>query len=89
MTCSCPWWTNSSCAGTSFIPADGFSSSSSSTDKSHRVTWSSAPAAAKHESSVGCHSIEVMGAVCQEKEATGVGAGDLVLQRWNKQVSEL
>ena len=29
---------------------------------------------------MGCHSIEVIGAVCQEKAATGVGAGDLVLR---------
>lgn len=43
------------------------------------MTWSSAPEAAKHESSVGCHSIEVIGAVCQEKAATGVGAGAFVL----------
>ena len=59
---------------------DGRSSSSCSTERSQSVTWSSAPEAAKHESSVGCHSIDVMGAVCHEKAATGVGAGALVLE---------
>lgn len=43
------------------------------------MTWSSAPEAAKHESSVGCHSMDVIGAVCQLNAATGVGAGALVL----------
>lgn len=57
----------------------GRSSSSSSTERSHSVTWSSAPEAAKHESSVGCHSMDVIGAVCQLNAATGVGAGALVL----------
>ena len=49
----------------------GASSSSCSTDKSHKVTWSSAPEAAKTEVSDVCHSTEVMGAVCHEKWATG------------------
>lgn len=51
----------------------GSSSSSCSTDRSQRVTWSSEPEAAKIEVSVGCHSTEVMGALCHEKWATGVG----------------
>ena len=79
-----PWWQKRSCAGTSLSRSAsspvGRSSSSSSTERSHSVTWSSAPAAAKHDSSVGCHSIEVIGPVCQLKAATGVGAGALVLQ---------
>ena len=79
-----PWWQKRSCAGTSLRRSAsspvGRSSSSSSTERSHSVTWSSAPAAAKHDSSVGCHSIDVMGPVCQLNAATGVGAGALVLQ---------
>lgn len=55
------------------------SSSSNSTERSQSVIWSSAPEAAKEESSVGCHSMEVMGAVCHEKEATGVGDPELEL----------
>ena len=35
------------------------------------MTWSSAPDAAKMESSVGCHSMDVTGAWCQLNEATG------------------
>jgi hypothetical protein len=31
------------------------------------------------ESSVGCHSIDVIGALCHVKEATGVGSGADVL----------
>lgn len=58
------------------VPA---SSSSGSTPRSHRVTWSSAPDAANIESSLGCHSMEVMGAWCHVKEATGVGFGAEVL----------
>lgn len=38
------------------------------------MTWSSAPDAAKTESSVGCHSMDVTGAWCQLNEATGVGS---------------
>jgi len=52
------------------------SSSSGSTDKSHSVTWSSALEAAKVESSVGCHSMEVMGCLCHVNEAMGEGVGD-------------
>ncbi len=55
------------------------SSSSCSTARSHKVTWSSAPDAAKIESSEGCHSIEVIGALCHEKDATGVGPGEFEL----------
>jgi hypothetical protein len=36
------------------------------------VTWSSAPEAAKTDVSEVCHSIEVIGALCHEKSATGV-----------------
>lgn len=90
MSC-CPWWQNKSCAGTSLSRSAsspvGRSSSSSSTERSHSVTWSSAPEAAKHDSSVGCHSIEVMGPVCQLNAATGVGAGALVLLAGQDNVS--
>ena len=51
----------------------GASSSSTSTDRSQRVSWSSAPDAAKTEVSEGFHSTDVIGAVCHEKSATGVG----------------
>ena len=51
------------------------SSSSCSTARSQRVSWLSAPEAAKMESSVGCHSMEVIGALCHENEATGAGTG--------------
>lgn len=80
-----PIWTNNNWAGISFnlsaspFCLEGNSSSSNSTERSHRVNWSSAPEAAKQDESVGCHSIEVIGAVCHEKEATGVGAGAFVL----------
>lgn len=53
--------------------AMGSSSSSCSTDRSQRVTWSSEPEAANTDVSVGCHSTDVMGALCHEKSATGVG----------------
>lgn len=73
---------NNNCGGTSlpvsltFIGAPApVSSSSGSTARSQRVTWSSAEDATKEESSVGCHSIEVMGALCHVNEATGVGLG--------------
>ena len=55
------------------------SSSSCSTARSQSVTWSSAPDAAKMESSVGCHSTDVIGALCHVKDATGVGSGAEVL----------
>lgn len=68
LTSFCPWWTNSNWGGTAVMfPSAGpigASSSSGSTDKSHRVSWSSEPEAAKTEESVGCHSTDVMGAVC-------------------------
>lgn len=74
----CPWWTKRSWGGTSFPPPKVSSipksSESCSTAKSQSVTWSSAPDAAKIESSVGCHSIEVMGCLCQVKWATGAGS---------------
>lgn len=84
LTSLCPWCTNSSCGGTSRPPSGVSSmapdsSSSCSTPRSHRVIWSSAPDAANIESSVGCHSMEVMGARCQLKAATGVGSGPVVL----------
>ena len=80
-TSFCPWCTNSNWGGTSTIPPSelgawrtiGASSSSRSTDRSQRVAWSSDPEAAKTEGSDGCHSTDVMGAVCQVKWATGAG----------------
>ena len=47
-------------------------SASRSTAKSHREIWSSDPLTANILDSVGCHSIEVMGAMCHLKVATGV-----------------
>lgn len=38
------------------------------------MTWSSAPDATKIESSDGCHSMEVTGALCQLNDATGAGS---------------
>ena len=55
------------------------SSSSCSTARSQRVSWLSAPEAAKIESSVGCHSMEVIGALCHENEATGAGTGVVLI----------
>ena len=79
-----PWWTNSNWGGTpSWLSSSigvPLSSASCSTERSHRETWSSAPDAANIESSVGCHSIEVIGALCQVNEATGDGVG-VELQR--------
>lgn len=40
------------------------------------MTWSSAPEAAKILSSEGCHSIDVIGAECHVKCATGDGVDD-------------
>jgi hypothetical protein len=37
------------------------------------VIWLSAPDATNAESSDGCHSMDVIGALCQENEATGEG----------------
>lgn len=52
------------------------SSSSCSTARSHKETILSALDAAKVDGSLGCHSIEVMGALCQWKDAIGVGVGE-------------
>ena len=72
---SCWGWKNSSWGGTSSWPILDvwftMSSSSCSTAKSHKETRSSAADARKTESSVGCHSIEVIGARCQSKDAAG------------------
>lgn len=52
------------------------------------MTVPSAPEAAKTDDSDGCQATEVIGAVCQLKEATGDGAGALALdgesveERW-------
>ena len=56
----CPWWINNSCGGTSGSVSVVVSLS---TAKSHCVNWSSEPEAANTELSVGCHSIDVIGAV--------------------------
>lgn len=66
----CPWWMNSSCGGRSFkppppVPAMPAASSSASTERSQTVSWLSAPDAASIDSSVGCHSIDVIGP-CRE-----------------------
>jgi hypothetical protein len=74
-----PWWTKRSWGGTSSgLPSGPWasalrSSSSGSTERSQSVTWSSDPDAAKTDGSVGCHSTDVIGAVCQVKWATGLG----------------
>lgn len=53
---------------------------SASRARSQSVTVSSAPDAAKDDSSVGCHSIEVMGARWKLSAATGVGSGPAPLK---------
>lgn len=67
-----------------FLSAEvmGASSSSGSTDKSHKVSWSSEPEAAKTEESVGCHSTDVIGAVCHWNCATGDGVLNVIRLSW-------
>ena len=71
----CPWWINNNCGGMDFIWSSTSSSSSPpssfSTARSQRVIWSSDPEAANMVLSVGCHSMEVMGAVWCLNLATG------------------
>lgn len=55
------------------------SSSSCSTARSHKETIPSALEAANVDRSLGCHSKEVIGPLCQWKEAIGAGVGVEVL----------
>jgi hypothetical protein len=77
------WCTKSNCGGTSTplfpIILSEFSSGSCSTERSHIEIWSSAPDAPKTDSSVGCHSIDVIGAECHLKFATGEGFVSLLV----------
>lgn len=66
-----PWCRKSSCGGRSFTPSTLALTSHDSTDRSHWLTTSSAPAAANTLESAGLHSTEVMGALCCLKLATG------------------
>ena len=65
-------WMNKSWGGRSFNLSLWSSLSSRSTARSHKVSWSSAPDAAKTVLSHGCHSIDVIGAVWCLKVATGI-----------------
>lgn len=79
-TCGCqwislisdwPWCRKSSWGGRSLTPSTLALTSQDSTDRSHWLTTSSAPAAANTLESNGLHSTEVMGALCCLKLATG------------------
>jgi len=70
----CPWWTNSSCAGTSSAEFDVVAASSGSTAKSQIVSRSSAAETASTELSLGFHSSDVIGAVWYRNDTTGVNA---------------
>ena len=85
-----PWCTNNNCGGisaTCFLgPVDSIDSSSGSrsNDKSHIVHVSSAHVRNKTDASVGCHSIELMGFLCQENVAAGVGADAPIDWNWRR-----
>lgn len=66
-----PWCRKSSWGGRSLTPSTLALTSQDSTDRSHWLTTSSAPAAANTLESTGLHSTEVMGALCCLKLATG------------------
>ena len=67
------WWMNRSWAGTSATSRRTASASLSfSSDRSHSVIWSSAPDAARTDSSVGCHSIDVIASVCHLNDAAAL-----------------
>lgn len=68
-----PWCINNSCGGNlaNSLSCDS-SVRSTSTDKSHWATTSSAPPEANTVASVGCHSTVVTGAICCLKVATGL-----------------